>query len=115
MKFAADENFNNRIIRGLLRRHPDLDIVRIQDTAVAGADDLKVLEWAANVERILLTHDEKTIPHYAYERIGRGDMIAGVIVASNTLSIGMVIEDLLLIVACSSASEWVDQVRRLPL
>jgi hypothetical protein len=29
--FAADENFNNNIIRGLLRRKPDLDILRVQD------------------------------------------------------------------------------------
>ncbi len=31
---AADENFNNDIIRGLLRRKPDLDIVRIQDVGL---------------------------------------------------------------------------------
>jgi len=28
---AADENFNNDIVRGLLRRNPDLDIVRVQE------------------------------------------------------------------------------------
>ena len=27
----ADENFNNDIVRGMLRRKPDLDIVRVQD------------------------------------------------------------------------------------
>jgi hypothetical protein len=27
---AADENFNNDIVRGLLRRKPDLDMVHIQ-------------------------------------------------------------------------------------
>jgi len=32
LKFAADENFNNDILRGLLRKIPELDIVRIQDT-----------------------------------------------------------------------------------
>jgi len=34
LKLAADENFNNDIIRGLLRRKPDLDIVRIQDVGL---------------------------------------------------------------------------------
>ena len=28
---VSDENFNNDIVRGLLRRKPDLDIVRVQD------------------------------------------------------------------------------------
>jgi len=61
MKLAADENFDNRILRGLLRRQPDLDVIRIQDTVVAGADDPAVLAWAAREGRILLTHDERTI------------------------------------------------------
>lgn len=39
LRFAADENFNNNIIRGLLRQDPELDIVRIQDTEVYQADD----------------------------------------------------------------------------
>ena len=32
IRFAADENLNDFIVRGLLRRRPDLDIVRIRDT-----------------------------------------------------------------------------------
>jgi hypothetical protein len=31
IKFATDEDFNNRILRGVLRRQPRLDIVRVQD------------------------------------------------------------------------------------
>ena len=29
LSFAADENFNNDILRALLRRKPDLEIVRV--------------------------------------------------------------------------------------
>ncbi len=39
MLLAADENLNNDIIRGLLRRNPDIDIVRVQDAGLSGADD----------------------------------------------------------------------------
>jgi hypothetical protein len=31
LRFAADENFNADIVRGLRRRLPELDIVRVQD------------------------------------------------------------------------------------
>lgn len=44
LRLAADENFNNDILRGLLRRAPDLDIVRVQDTHISGANDPTVLE-----------------------------------------------------------------------
>lgn len=115
MKFLADENFDNRIVRGLLRRQPNLDIIRIQDLEIAGANDTIVLAWAAESGRILLTHDERTIPNYAYERLAAGQTIAGVIVASDSLPISTVIENILLIVECSSAAEWMNQLQRLPL
>jgi predicted nuclease of predicted toxin-antitoxin system len=54
MKLLADENFDNNIIRGLLRRNPDIDIVRVQDVGLSGKDDPTVLEWAAQENRILL-------------------------------------------------------------
>jgi hypothetical protein len=115
MKFLADENFDNRIVRGLLRRRPELDIIRVQDLEIAGADDPVVLAWAAQAGRILLTHDERTIPKYAFERVATGQTIAGVIVASDSLPISTVIEDILLIVECSSTAEWTNQLQRLPL
>ena len=61
LRLAADENFNNNIVRGLLRRKPDLDIVHIRDVGLAGTNDPTVLEWAAEEERVLLTHDVTTL------------------------------------------------------
>ena len=47
LRLAADENFNNGIIRGLLRRKPDLDIACLQDVGLSGAADAMALEWCA--------------------------------------------------------------------
>ena len=47
LRLIADENLNNGIVRGLLRRRPDLDIIRVQDAGLSAADDATVLEWAA--------------------------------------------------------------------
>jgi hypothetical protein len=35
LRLAADENFNNDIVRGILRRNPAVDIVRIQDVGLS--------------------------------------------------------------------------------
>jgi hypothetical protein len=67
LPMAADENFNNEILRGLRRRDPSLDIVRVQDAGLSGADDPTVLEWAASQQRVLLTHDVSTMTAHAYE------------------------------------------------
>lgn len=72
LRLAADEDFNGDIIRGLKRQTPDVDIVRIQDVALGGADDPTVLAWAAQEGRVLLTHDVTTMTRYAYERVKSG-------------------------------------------
>jgi len=96
MRWAADENFNNDIVRSLLRRKPDADIVRVQNVGLSGADDQAVLEWAADEGRILLTHDVSTITRYAYERVEAGKPMPGVFEASRDIPMGVVIEDLIL-------------------
>jgi hypothetical protein len=53
IRFAADENLNDFIVRGLLRRRPDLDIVRIRDTELREAGDPAVLEWAVAEGRVV--------------------------------------------------------------
>jgi hypothetical protein len=35
LRFAVDEDFDNRIVRGLLRLLPTLDVVRVQDVCSA--------------------------------------------------------------------------------
>lgn len=115
LRLAVDENFNNDIVRGLLRRKPELDIVRIQDIGLSGADDSTVLEWAARENRVLLTHDVTTITRYAYERVQAGQQMPGVFEVTRAVSIVRAIEDILLLVECSFDGEWEGQIRYLPL
>ncbi len=77
LRFAADENFNANIIRGLRRRKPDLDIIRIQDAGLSGKEDPVILDWAATEKRLLLTHDVSTMSRYAYERVEEGLSMPG--------------------------------------
>ena len=115
LRFAADENFNNNIVRGLLRRNPALDIVRIQDVGLSNIDDVTILEWAAQEERILLTHDVSTVTHYAYERVRSEQPMPGVFEVGRTVPIGQAINDILLLAEASYKGEWEGQVRYLPL
>ena len=115
MKFLADENFDNTIIRGLLRRQPNIDIVRVQDVGLSGKDDPTVLEWAAQEQRILLTHDVATITCYAYERVAEHKPMPGVIEVTSDASIGRVIEDILLFLSCSYEGELDGQIQYFPL
>ena len=72
MRFAADENFNLQIVSGVVRRLPTIDIVRVQDAGLGGADDPTVLEWAAGESRVLLSHDVNTITAFALRANRKG-------------------------------------------
>jgi hypothetical protein len=115
MRLLAEENFNGAVVRGLLRALPQLDIVRVQDVGLSGADDPTILEWAAGQGRILLTHDVRTVPPFARQRIEAEKPMPGVFVARESLPVGKVIEDLLILIECSTEGEWQGQVRYLPL
>ena len=115
LRLAADENFNNDIVRGVLRRNADVDVVRIQDVGLSHADDPTVLEWAAQARRVLLTHDVATITRYAYERVRDGKPMPGVFEVGRGVPVGRAIEDILLLVEYSLDGEWEGQVTYLPL
>jgi len=97
LRLLADENFNGSIIRGLVRRQPEIDLVRVQDVGLSGADDHAVLAWAAREGRVLLTHDQATVPKYAYERIEAGLPMPGVFVGDTHLPVQQAIDDIVLL------------------
>ncbi|MEO1387964.1 MAG: hypothetical protein AAFV85_11395 [Cyanobacteria bacterium J06634_6] len=104
-----------QLFRGLLRRNPGIDIVRVQDVGLSGEDDPTVLEWSANEGHILLMHDVSTITRYAYERLNRKLYMPGVIEIHNDAPIGKVIEDLVIILECGVAADFDNQIYYLPL
>jgi len=112
---AADENLDHAIVRGLRHRNPLIDILRIQDVGLSGADDPTVLEWAAAAGRILVTHDCSTIVRYAHERVRLGQPMTGVVIVRLSSRVGQVIDDLLLLTECTEQTEWRGAVQYLPL
>ena len=115
LRLAADENFDGRIVRGLFRILPDLDLVRVQDTPLNEADDSVVLDWAAREGRLVLTHDASTMTAAAWSRVRAGLPMLGVIEVSSDYPIGRAIEDIHLIVVASRPGEHEGQVLFLPL
>ncbi|WP_017747093.1 DUF5615 family PIN-like protein [Scytonema hofmannii] len=114
LRFLADENFNNQIVRGVLRRNSNIDIVRVQDVGLSEAEDPIILEWAAQQARVVLTHDVETMTNFAYSRVQAGLSMLGVFEVSRRVPVGLAIEEILLLAECSLEGEWEGQVRFLP-
>jgi Domain of unknown function (DUF5615) len=112
---AADEDFDNDIVRGLRRRDPGINLVTVQEAGLDGSPDPDVLEWAAAEGRVLVSHDVNTMVGHAWERVKAGQTMPGLIVRRREVPIRQAIDDLLLIAQCGIADDFRDQVWYLPL
>ena len=115
LRLLSDENFDNNLVRNLRQKMPELDLVRVQDEGLIQTDDPIILEWAANQHRIVLTHDLKTMPDYAYERIKNNLPMPGVFAIPDKASSTEVMDSLLMILQASDIDDWRDKVTYLPL
>jgi hypothetical protein len=101
LRVLADQNFDGDIVRGLLRVLADVDIVTAHQAGLSKAPDPELLEWAAVQERVVLTHDRRTMPNQAKNQIRQGMRMCGIVVVPKRLSLGETINDLVLIASCS--------------
>ncbi|MGL5825408.1 MAG: DUF5615 family PIN-like protein [Nocardioides sp.] len=115
VRFVADEHIARALITGLRRESDDIDIVRVQDVGLRTMDDPTILQWAADRGRVLVTHDIRTMPEFANQRVSSGLPMAGVIIVPTTMPMGAVIEELAVILGATDADEWVSRVVYLPL
>lgn len=115
IRLLTDEDFNHHILRGLIRRVPDLDFVSVHDVGLTSEPDLVLLKWAASRHRSILTQDVTTMIPYAKQLVRQGQPMGGLIVVPQRVAIGRAIDDLELIVECYSESEMRDSIKHLPL
>jgi predicted nuclease of predicted toxin-antitoxin system len=115
IRLLFDENFNQRIVRGLKLELPKLESEIAQNCGLKGEPDPKVLEWASENGYVLVTHDLKTVPKFAYERVTEKRILLGVIAVPDDLPIGQAIDELALTVVCSLPDELENRVLYLPL
>jgi hypothetical protein len=113
-RFQADADFNHKIVVGLRRREPVIDIINAHEGGLVGVPDPEVLTMAAESGRILVSHDRKTMPSY-FTRFRETRSSPGIIIVAQNLDIGAAIEDLLLIWAATNAEEWAERIGFVPI
>ena len=110
LRLASDADVHGDIIRGLRRRLPDIDLVRVQDALPEITPDPEVLVWAAAANRVLVTNDRNTMIGFAYQRAAAGEPVPGVIATTNEQSLGDAIDDIVLLAEYMPEDEIRDQV-----
>lgn len=115
LKLFLDQNFNHRILRGLFLRIPLLDFKSTQLIGIPNEIDPRILKLAAAEDRVILTHDRRTFPRFAYESIEAGEKVSGILVVPSDFAIGEAIFELEIIVTCSDERDYEGKVEFLPM
>jgi hypothetical protein len=114
VRFQADADLDGRILRGLRRAAPEIDIRTASDAKLAGLSDPEVLRVAAGAGRILVSQHRGTMPKH-FARYVSATHSPGIILLREAIPIGTAIEELVLIWSASDAEEWTGRLVWIPL
>ncbi|MGA3016535.1 MAG: DUF5615 family PIN-like protein [Bryobacteraceae bacterium] len=114
VRFQADADLDGRVLRGLRRAAPGLDIRTANNAGLEGLEDFEVLQIAAESGRILVSQDRRTMPLH-FHRYLAGAPSPGVILLREAIPISTAIEELALIWSASEATEWINRLVWIPL
>lgn len=115
IRFLTDEHFRSAILNGVRRRLPNLDIIRVQDVGLRTASDPKILEFAALENRVLLTHDARTMEMHVKARLATGRAVPGVLIIRQKVPVATAIDEIVMVAECSLHNEWNGLIQFLPL
>jgi predicted nuclease of predicted toxin-antitoxin system len=113
-RFLADADLNHDIVKGVLRREPGIDFRTAIGGELRDLSDREVLALAASENRILVSHDRKTMPRASAEFVSATSS-PGVLIISQKVDHLTAIEALLLVWGASEAEEWTNRICALPM
>jgi predicted nuclease of predicted toxin-antitoxin system len=114
IRFQADANLDERIVRGLHRREPSADFRTTHAARLKGLHDEEVLKLCAREGRVLVTQDRKTMAAH-FRRFVAVTESAGVILVRRRALLAELIDELHLIWECSGVDDWRNQIVWIPL
>jgi predicted nuclease of predicted toxin-antitoxin system len=114
LRFQADADLNQIILYAVTRHEPALDFRTAAAAGLIGMRDPQILALAAREGRVLVTHDQKTMPQH-FAAFITTETSPGVLIIPQRLPVTTAVEDLLLIWSTMDAEEWRNTIRFLPL
>ena len=114
IKFQADADLNIYIVNAVLRIESKIDFKTANDAKLEGLDDHKVLQFAANQQRILVSHDQRTMPSH-FAKFITNYQSYGVLIIPKRLPTLEVAENIVLIWETFIDEEWINRIAFLPI
>jgi hypothetical protein len=114
VRFQADNDLKFAIVKAVRRREPAIDFASAREAGLEGVGDPELLERAARDNRVLVSHDRRTMLNHFRNHLAAGKPSPGLLVVSQGTPIGLVVEAIVLVWAVTDPTELRDQAYHLP-
>ena len=114
IRFQADNDLKFGIVKAVRRREPAIDFASAQEADLEGVGDPELLERAAREDRVLVSHDRRTMLEHFRAHLATGKSSPGVLIVSQGAPIGVVAEAILFVWSLCDPLELRNQAHYLP-
>ena len=115
-RFLIDENISPEYRTQLLRHEPLLTVLVIGDEGAPARStpDPEILVWCEQNQFSLVTNNRESMPQHLSDHIAAGHHVPGIFTINRRVSMGLIIEQLILIVGASDEDEYIDRITYIP-
>lgn len=121
LAFLLDENTHGGLAKAFRRRArlgtlPAVDVIRVGDPngPPLGIQDTELMIWAEEHDRIIVSHDKRTLPGHLQKFLASGRHSPGILFLKPGTGIGQLIDELVLISEACTPDEFRDRVQFIP-
>ena len=116
-RFLIDENISPKYRTQLLYHEPSLTVLAVGDKGAPpkSTPDPEILVWCEQNQFNLITNNRKSMPQHLSDHLAAGHHVPGIFTINLEVPMGLIIDQLLLIVGASYDDEYIDQITYIPL
>ncbi len=117
LRYLIDENVDPLYKRQLLKKNPEIRVFAVGDPGCPPKSTLdpEILFWCQENNCILVTNNRASMPPHLAAHLDEGYHIPGILILNERMSIGDMIEELLLIAVEGNPSAYQDHITHLPV
>lgn len=113
IRFQADADLKIAIVNGVRLQEPSIEFQTADEAGIRGLSDPQVLEYCARENRVLVSHDRRTMPKHFGDFL-KTQTSPGVIIIGQNVSLRSAIDALLLHWWVVEADEFRSSITDLP-
>ncbi len=116
-RYLIDENISPEYRTQLLYHEPSLTVLAVGDKGAPpkSTPDPEILVWCEQNQFSLITNNRESMPQHLSDHLTAGHHVPGIFTINLEVPMGLIIDQLLLIVGASHEDEYIDQITYIPL